>query len=100
MGWLSAVITWVRELFTSRTGTSTLEEVMGEVFEVLVKKAENYPKKWCLIHNDKYIFRLISPGSHAWTGADRTMLVGSEAELRAVIDRLGLTLRPNSRVEV
>ncbi len=100
MGWLAAVVTWVRELFTSTTGTSTLEEVTGEVVEILVKKSEDYPEKWCLVHDEKYIIRLRPPGGSIWVGADRIMLVGSEAELRAVIDHLSLTLRPKSHVEV
>lgn len=61
---------------------------MITIKDTFIKKSDSYPKHWCLVHDGKTVIALVPPGGKTWVGANRTMLIGTEKELRKKIKQL------------
>ncbi len=67
-----------------------MQEVTGELTEVIIKKSDSYPDLWCMVHDGEKIIAIVPPGGKIWASEYRTMVVGTSQELRDEINRLEL----------
>ena len=58
--------------------------------DVDVKRSDGYEDRWCLVHDGEKVIVLARPGTRTGTPAGNTMLVGTEQELRDVIEQENL----------
>jgi len=67
-----------------------MQEIVGELTEVIIKKSDPYPDLWCMVHDGEKVITIVPPGGNTWASEHRTMVVGTPQELRAEINRLEL----------